>query len=130
MAGQCKSSLLSLPTLVDHPTQLICIWIFICYRGSPLPAMSTDKYKRHSRAICYANMTLQPMSRFLERLNLCELCSFDSRVQWLHNPLQMSHSDLILNGSNTRELPFAGVNISYPPAPLQKCSPHGNDINY
>ena len=24
------------------------------YRGSPLPAMSTDKYKRHSRAICLA----------------------------------------------------------------------------
>ena len=23
------------------------------YRGFPLPAMSTDKYKRHSRVICY-----------------------------------------------------------------------------
>ena len=45
-------------TVVDHPTQLICIWIFICWvgsgdpcksppriEGSPLPAMSTDKYK-------------------------------------------------------------------------------------
>ena len=27
-------------------------------------------------------------------------------------------------------LQFGEVNISYPPAPLQKCSPHGNDINY
>ena len=32
--------------IVDRPTQLICIWI------SFLPAMSTYKYKRHSRAIC------------------------------------------------------------------------------
>ena len=46
--------------LVDRPTQLISILIFICWvgghvtnRGSPLSAISTDKYKRHSRAICY-----------------------------------------------------------------------------
>ena len=35
--------------VVDHPTQLICIWIFICC----ICCMSTDKYNRHSRAICY-----------------------------------------------------------------------------
>ena len=31
--------------LVDRPIQLFCIWMFI--------GLSTDKYKRHSRAICY-----------------------------------------------------------------------------
>ena len=29
--------------VVDRPTQLICIWIFICQHTT---------YKRHSRAIC------------------------------------------------------------------------------
>ena len=32
---------------VDHPTQLTCIWIFICFY------LSTYKEKRHSRVICY-----------------------------------------------------------------------------
>ena len=42
----CASFYRCISPLVDHPTQLICIWIFICY------AMSTYKEKRHSRVIC------------------------------------------------------------------------------
>ena len=42
------------PTLVDRPTQLICI--------SDIHLLSTYKYKRHSRAICYSSTYPRPVS--------------------------------------------------------------------
>ena len=47
--------------VVDCPTQLICILISFC--------KSRDKYKRHSRVICY-------MSRWAASFGLCPLTSF------------------------------------------------------
>ena len=41
--------------LVDRPTQLICI--------SDIYLLSTDKYKRHSRVICY--LSTQPSSIYV-----------------------------------------------------------------
>ena len=42
LANLCRAT----KCLVDHPTQLICIWIFICI-------CQHTKKKRHSRVICW-----------------------------------------------------------------------------